>query len=645
MDSAHREEAQEASEALVSPVHSHEEPPNVNNRPTSLPAEPHPEPANEPLVAESADESQKSSNEKPSIWKLVSDLFIWEVLAMILSSGLLVAIVVLLSQYDDKPQPTWKYVSLNSVISWLSTISKGCVLFCLSEGIGQLKWVWFTRKTQPLVDLGTFDGASRGIWGCGALVWRLRAKHFAALGSLAVILALAFDPFIQNLIHYYPKLIPDPSGNAVVASNSLYSALGPPVGIGDNYVNAEMKANVYNALFNSDTSQPWATPRYTCTSGNCTWDPVAALEMRASCTNITDKLKYKIYNGTLGIVNPNTTIQSKSIYLTGIGENLTADVMLDSVWGQPVALGVLNPLVYNKSIIPPIQLIAPDGVLGKDVWSHTTDPDVVNPVWQAMECSVEPIVRSFRPSVAEGHYSEDTIDTWTNGSFKDYYMGSDYSLKPPWGPEKGVEKGKVFTITKRSLTSIRYFFQQFFPGRASMDPFGFSFISDSDSVTPYASNVQTQTKSASEYASGDLMQLMAISNITLCPSQSADKLKCAMENVAKAMSKAIRDQSSSPTNLTTVSGEAMTSSTHISIHWQWIILPAVVWLLGLVTLLGTMWKTRRTMVPTWKNETMPIIALCRNSQNEKPQSDQGLEAERAMLYKSDGKMVMCGQCI
>lgn len=341
------------------------------------------------------------------------------------------------------------------------------------------------------------------------------------------------------------------------------------------------------------------------------------------------------------MVNPNTTIQSKSVYLTGIGENLTADVMLKSVWGQPVALGVLNPLVYNDSIIPPIQIIAPNGVLGKDVWSHQEDDDVVNTVWQAMECAVAPIVRSFRPSVSEGHYSEDTLDTWTNGTFESYYLGSNYNLEPPWGPEKGLVKGKVFTITKRSMTSIRYFFQQFFPGRAAMDPFGFSFISDSDSVTPYASST-TQTTPTSEYASGDLMQLMAISNITLCPSQSADKLKCAMENVAKAMSKAIRDQSSSPSNLTTSSGEAMTSSTHISIHWQWIVLPAVVWLLGLVTLLGTMWKTRRAMVPTWKNETMPIIALCRNSQNEKPQSDEGLDTERAMLYRSEGKMVMCG---
>lgn len=52
-------------------------------------------------------------------------------------------------------------------------------------------------------------------------------RHFAALGSLAVILAIAFDPFIQNLIHYYPKLIADSSGTAIVSSNSQYDAVGP----------------------------------------------------------------------------------------------------------------------------------------------------------------------------------------------------------------------------------------------------------------------------------------------------------------------------------------------------------------------------------------------------------------------------------
>jgi hypothetical protein len=46
---------------------------------------------------------------------------------------------------------------------------------------------------------------------------------------VAVILGIAFDPFVQNLIHYYPALIVDPSGTAVVSSNAVLDALGPPL--------------------------------------------------------------------------------------------------------------------------------------------------------------------------------------------------------------------------------------------------------------------------------------------------------------------------------------------------------------------------------------------------------------------------------
>ncbi|CAG8045847.1 unnamed protein product [Penicillium olsonii] len=630
----------DATYSPVSPAPSHED----SRRPSPEPhPEPHPAPTEEPAEEPAEDPSKETEtpegNVKPSLWKFISDLFIWEILAMFISSGLLIAIIVILDKYNNQPQPTWKYVSLNSVVSWLSTLSKGCVLFTLSEGIGQLKWVWFTQKTQPLVDLGTFDGASRGIWGCAGLVWRLRAKHFAALGSLAVILGLAFDPFIQNLIHYYPKLIIDPSGTADVSSNSIYSAMGPPLGIGDFYLHAEMKANIYNALFNSDESKPWSIPRYTCSSGNCTWDPIATLEMQASCTNITDKLKFEIYNGTNGSRNPNTTEQSQSITLQSGTKNLTADVVVKSVWGTPVALGSISPIIYNDTIIPPIQLIAPDGLLGNAIWGSSKDGELMHLTWQAIECSISPIVRSIRPRVSRGKYYEDVLDTWKNGTFESYPLGSPYNLKPNWGPDKGLKKGKSFTIAKQSLTSIRYFFTNFFSGRMALTPFDLSFVSDTSTSTGMGS----QMTSTSNYASGDLMQLMTVSNITDCNLSTAEKLRCAMEHVAQAMTKAIRDQSSSlPANLTCSSGDAMMSATHIAIHWQWIVLPALVWLLGLVTLVGTMWKTRRAMIPAWKNETMPIIDLCRNSQNEKPQTDEGLPTERARLYESDGRMVMCG---
>lgn len=163
----------------MSPVHSNENAQNAQEEsPRILPVEPHPEPANEPLVYGTVNQENKPKDrDQPSIWQLISSLFIWEVLVMILSSGVLVAIVVILTQYDGRPQPAWRLMSLNSLISWLSTVSKGCVLSAISEGLAQLKWVWFTRKSRPLVDLGAFDGASRGIYGCAGLVWKLRARY------------------------------------------------------------------------------------------------------------------------------------------------------------------------------------------------------------------------------------------------------------------------------------------------------------------------------------------------------------------------------------------------------------------------------------------------------------------------------------
>ncbi|KAJ5197487.1 hypothetical protein N7449_007966 [Penicillium cf. viridicatum] len=584
---------QEPGESPVSPVHSNEIAQNAQeaNTPTQspriLPVEPHPEPANEPLVHGTADQENK----------LISNLFIWEVLAMVLSSGVLVAIVVILTQYDDRPQPAWRLVSLNSVISWLSTVSKGCVLSAISEGIGQLKWVWFTRKSRPLVDLGAFDGASRGVYGCAGLVWRLRARHFAALGSLAVILAIAFDPFNPNLIHYYPKLVADSSGTAIVSSNPQYGAQGPALETGVWYLDAEMKANIYNSLFNSDTSKPWSIPRYTCSSGNCTWDPIATLEMRANCANITDRLKTECNDKDdkrPASIEPMCSVSIKGG--TSNTNNISAAFQLNTYHGTPIVIGSTESFIYTKSDFK----------------------------WEAIECSIEPVVHSFRANVTKGVYHQETLGISKNGSF-DNSLHKHYRMHPPWGPEMGVEPNKEFVIKRNSLAAIQYFFQNFFAGRARLDLFGVTFSPDS-----------TQYK----YATADLMQFITLANVTGCAVGTINKMHCAMDNVAEAMSKAIRDNAS-PSNVTTA-GQAMSARTHISIHWQWIILPVLVWLLGLVTLLGTIWKTRTARIPTWKNETMPLLSLYRDGQNEKSQSGQVMKNDRVMLYQSEDKMVLSG---
>jgi hypothetical protein len=125
------------------------------------------------------------------------DWWKWELVGVFGSLFALIGIVILLSKLNNKPLPSWaspqdycvkvpktsitkcygsKGVSVNSVISWFSTVAKICVLIPITKGLGQLKWVWFAEKERTLADLETFDSATRGLAGSALLVWKLKGR-------------------------------------------------------------------------------------------------------------------------------------------------------------------------------------------------------------------------------------------------------------------------------------------------------------------------------------------------------------------------------------------------------------------------------------------------------------------------------------
>lgn len=125
------------------------------------------------------------------------DWWKWELIGVFGSALCLIGIVIMLSKLNDKPLPTWaspqdycvkipktsttkcyssKGVSVNSVVSWFSTVAKICVLIPITKGLGQLKWVWFAEKERTLADLETFDSATRGLTGSALLVWKLKGR-------------------------------------------------------------------------------------------------------------------------------------------------------------------------------------------------------------------------------------------------------------------------------------------------------------------------------------------------------------------------------------------------------------------------------------------------------------------------------------
>jgi hypothetical protein len=114
--------------------------------------------------------------------------WIWELIAIAVSCGSLVAIIAVLKTSDGKPQTAWSLtaLSINTVVAILGTLSRTSLAFAVSACIGQQKWNWLHKSPDHLVAFERFDEASRGPWGASRLFFWLKMR---CVSSKAYVLA------------------------------------------------------------------------------------------------------------------------------------------------------------------------------------------------------------------------------------------------------------------------------------------------------------------------------------------------------------------------------------------------------------------------------------------------------------------------
>ncbi|RDH34787.1 hypothetical protein BDQ94DRAFT_177632 [Aspergillus welwitschiae] len=525
-----------------------------NSRPTS----PSPTLGKPPHYRSEKPESIESVSDGP----YTSSWFALELTGIIVSAGLLAAIVIILKMYDHQPQPKWWHISLNSVISFLSTLSRASLMFSVGELIGQLKW--------------SFDSASRGALGSLTLIWAMRVRHFAGVGALAMVLALGFDPFSQLLIHTYDNLVVDPSGTALIEVTVAY-------------VDPVLKANVYNSLFNTDPSRPWAILQYYCSSTNF------------NCSTFSNASAYA------GESNCTVTLPK-----SGLSAWYMPDDYSFSTFSM-TPISTYDAVVYTNATLIAIQYMAPRANL-----ELLNDSPMTNGTqWEATECSLEPIVRSFRPTVYQNNYSDKTRAIWFQynwTSTNNVHQSAGLNLTPDsWGSDLGVHKTpQSFILSGDAKQWIYPFLTAIFSGQA--------------------------TRSGSEIYFDPLDKGCEI---------LSDRLSCAMDNVAAAMSKTFRDVAYvvNPASAAMTTGRAKVSEVYIVVYWAYLALPVLVWTLGAILVFGTLWKTRRARVPAWRNDTLPLLFLYRD-QSEGMESLQGSETvqasghEMVRLYTDESRVFL-----
>ena len=86
------------------------------------------------------------------------------------------SIVAVLAWSDGRPMPDWpEGITLNAILSVLTSIMKAAMVLIITEALSQLKWSWFNQRKQ-LSDLAVLDAASRGTPGAILVLTRFMPK-------------------------------------------------------------------------------------------------------------------------------------------------------------------------------------------------------------------------------------------------------------------------------------------------------------------------------------------------------------------------------------------------------------------------------------------------------------------------------------
>jgi hypothetical protein len=97
--------------------------------------------------------------QKPSVWARLKETWTVELLGFVIAAAARGAIIALLRMFEGQREPRWP-ITLNFLISLLGTLASACTLYGAHHSISQLKWIWFTRRARPLVDLQSFQLAN-----------------------------------------------------------------------------------------------------------------------------------------------------------------------------------------------------------------------------------------------------------------------------------------------------------------------------------------------------------------------------------------------------------------------------------------------------------------------------------------------------
>ncbi|GKZ81281.1 hypothetical protein AnigIFM56816_005795 [Aspergillus niger] len=478
----------------------------------------------------------------------------WEILSCVIAVTALVAIIIVLYNYDNRPMPDWPYgITLNAVVSVLVTLMKAAMIFPITEGLSQLKWSWFNERNQ-LSDLSLLDAASRGAFSATFVLFRFLPRHLVSIGCFIMVVAAAIAPFVQQVINITSQPVHSPDPSAIqVCNTSSYVDYGEGSGPGLNKVPLSTTGAIYTGIFQSEGPDS-NTVTMTCPTGNCTFTPYQSLGFCSRCANITDSLTLHKTSVTSTMATYNYTLPNGFSFETS--------------WGMMYLMNAtnnLNLVKLNTENLPVILNFTAISATGYGV----------PPQISATECALYFCVKTYEASVHKGRYNETLVSTASSSNYSATSVTSDISLTPETCYVNGTQRSDRTDCTYNVSWLSR--------------------LAMSNSLTPLLKGKGSLFVSNRPDWSSDTMHAVygVEGNYTDINSMFQSLAGALTTHARNAVCKA------------SVKGTTWTVESFVHVKWPWMILPIALMVLTLVFLVTTVVRTRNQFI--WKSSPLALL--------------------------------------
>ncbi|KXH37307.1 hypothetical protein CNYM01_01320 [Colletotrichum nymphaeae SA-01] len=240
----------------------------------------------------------------------------------------LAVISILLAKFDGQPVFEQNGVTLNTLVSIFSVISKAAIALVLSVCLSQWKWILFARYEGPLINFDRLDRATRGPLGSLKVAIRTRATPIVKVGAMLTIFAFTLDPFSQQLIHVNQGIMFEDgkAGISALISRSTSYQLGEvfdsntTTDITDaatSNLSSSLQPSMEGAIsiaFWKSLNEVRQEVLFQCPTWDCKFDAFETLAMCSRCNNITTNI-------TKARGNFDGTMNEMQGYRTGAQDN------------------------------------------------------------------------------------------------------------------------------------------------------------------------------------------------------------------------------------------------------------------------------------------------------------------------------------